>query len=124
MRYLQVLATAGAVIATSVSLAQEMPKEMWSAQMRTGLTHAFCSSEQYFRKCFNVQETQCRTVVAEATDACLKQFDSKIPARLKLPADGQHWGSQVGMCAGNAYEVALIKQRINTAKCNDPKNWQ
>lgn len=120
----KILVAAGMVVVSSVSLAQEISKDMWIGQMKTALPQYFCSAEQYFRQCFNIQESQCKMVAANATDACLKQYKGKIPSRLKQPVDGKHWGTQVGMCASNAYEVALIKQRITTPKCNNPKNWQ
>lgn len=120
----KILVAAAMVVVSSVSLAQEISKDMWIAQMKTALPQHFCSAEKYFRQCFNVQESQCKMVAADATDACLKQYEGKIPSILKQPVDGAHWGTQVGMCAGNAYDVALIKQRINTPKCNNPKNWQ
>ena len=108
----------------AIANGQEITKDMWIGQMKTALPLGLCSSEQYFRQCFNVQESQCKMVATDATNACLKQFEGKIPVRLKQPADGTYWGTQVGMCAGNAYEVALLKQRINTAKCNNPNNWR
>jgi hypothetical protein len=104
--------------------AQEVPKDMWIAQMKTALPEHFCSTEQYFRQCFNVQDSKCRTVAAEATSTCLNQFEKQIPNKLKQPADGTKWGAQIGMCAGNAYEAALSSQRISNAKCNNPNNWR
>ena len=119
----KILVTAGMVVLSSVSFGQDISKDMWIAQMRTALPQHFCSTEQYFRQCFNVKESQCKMVSADAVDACLKQYEGKIPSRLNQPVDGAHWGQQVGMCAGNAYDVALLKQKINTAKCNNPNNW-
>ena len=120
----KILVAAGMVVVSSVSFGQDISKDMWFGQMKTALPQYFCSTEQYFRQCFNVQESQCKMVATDATDACLKQYERKIPSKLKLPVDGAHWGQQIGMCAGNAYEVALHKQRINTAKCNNPDNWK
>ena len=109
---------------TALANGQEVSKDMWISQMKTALPQAFCSSEQYFRQCFNVQESQCKMVAADASNVCLQQYEGKIPSRLKLPADGANWGTQVGTCAGNAYEVALAQRKINTAKCNNPNNWK
>ncbi len=104
--------------------AQEVPKDMWIAQMQTALPEHFCSPDQYFRQCFDVVESRCRTVGAEATNACLRQYEKKIPNKLKQPVDGTKWGTQIGSCAGNAYEATLINQRISSAKCNNPNNWR
>lgn len=120
----KILVAAGMVVVSSVSFGQDISKDMWIGMFKTALPQHFCSSEQYFRQCFNVQESQCKMVAADATDACMKQYEGKIPSKLKQPVDGTHWGQQIGMCAGNAYEVALLKQRINTAKCSNPNNWK
>lgn len=113
-----------ALLISSPSFAEEISKEMWLAQMKIALPRHFCSSEQYFRQCFHVQEQECRAVASESTNACLKQLENLIPLRLKQPADGTSWGWQVGACAGNAYEVALKKQKLNTAKCNNSNHWR
>jgi hypothetical protein len=104
---------------SSFSFGQDISKDMWMGQMRAALPSAFCSAEQIFRQCYSVSESQCKMVAADATDACLKQFERRIPATLKQPVDGRYWGEQVGMCAGNAYGVTLFKQKINSAKCRD-----
>ena len=120
----KIILSVGLALMSSISFGQVISKDMWIVQMKTVLPQHFCSSEQYFRQCFNVQESQCKMVAADTTNACLKQYEGRIPAILKQPADGTHWGQQVGMCAGNAYEVALLKQKINSAKCNNPNNWK
>lgn len=120
----KIIIAAGIFLISSFSFGQDVSKDMWIGQMRTALPQYFCSTQQFFRQCFNVKESQCKIVAADATDACLKQYEGKMPSKLKQPVDGTHWGQQVGMCAGNAYEVALLKQKINSAKCNNPNNWQ
>jgi hypothetical protein len=122
----EIILSVGLALMSSISFGQVMSKDMWIVQMKTVLPQHLCSSEQYFRQCFNLQESQCRMVAADATNACLKQYEGRIPAILKQPADGTYWGQQVGMCAGNLYEVLLVqlKQKINTAKCNNPNNWR
>lgn len=120
----QSLMAIGMFFVSSVSLGQDISKDLWVAQMKTALPQYVCSTETYFRQCFNVQESTCKIVITDAVNECLKQFEGKIPLRLKQPVDGSYWGNQVGMCAGNAYEVALVKQRNNTAKCNNPNNWK
>jgi len=48
----------------------------------------------------------------------------KIPNTLIQPKDGTHWGTIIGVCAGEAYELALIKKRISNKKCDNGENWQ
>jgi hypothetical protein len=117
------VAIAAAMVSTVV-VGQDVSKEIWLGQMSTALPNYFCASQQFFRQCFNVGEVQCKMIAKEATDACLRQYEEKIPSKLKQPADGTFWGQQVGMCAGNAYEIALINQRINSSKCNNVDNWR
>jgi hypothetical protein len=45
-----------------------------------------------------------------------------VPAKLDQES-GRKWGTKVGSCAGQAFEVTLVKKRLSTPKCNDPRNW-
>jgi len=120
----KILISIGIVIISSISLAENVAKDVWISEMQRVLPRIFCTTDQYFRQCFNVQESQCQMVISDATNICLLTFQDQIPAQLEQPVDGTYWGSQVGMCVGNAYELTLINQKINTATCNDPANWQ
>jgi hypothetical protein len=115
----KVFIAVGLAAMSSISFGQNISKDIWLGQMRAALPTAFCSTEQIFRQCYNVSESQCKVAATDATDACLKQFEGRLPAILKQPADGRYWGEQVGMCAGNAYGVMLYKQKINSPKCNN-----
>lgn len=115
----KILVAAGLAAISSISFGQNISKDIWMGQMRAALPAAFCSTEQIFRQCYSVSESQCKVAATDATDACLKQFEGRIPAILKQPSDGRYWGEQVGMCAGNAYGVTLVKQKINSPKCNN-----
>ena len=92
--------------------------------MTTALPTAFCNASQYFRQCFNVTAQECEETAASATRICLNKNKSKIPSVLQQPKDGTHWGTIIGSCAGEAYEITLIKKRINNRKCDNPANWQ
>ncbi|PKM46073.1 MAG: hypothetical protein CVV05_03575 [Gammaproteobacteria bacterium HGW-Gammaproteobacteria-1] len=104
--------------------AAEVSKSDWISAMTTVLPTAFCNSSQYFRQCFNVTAQECEETAASAARVCLNKNKDQIPEVLHQPQDGTHWGTVVGACAGEAYELALVKKRISNSKCDDPANWQ
>ncbi len=104
--------------------AVEVSKSDWYNAMSTALPTAFCNSGQYFRKCFSVSAQECEETAASATRVCLNKNDNDIPDILVQPKDGTHWGTVIGTCAGEAYEITLTKKRISSEKCNDVSNWQ
>ncbi|MBL4711941.1 MAG: hypothetical protein JKX75_05490 [Gammaproteobacteria bacterium] len=104
--------------------ATEVTKSNWFNGMSTALPTAFCNSSQYFRQCFSVSAQECEETAASATRICLNKNDKDIPHVLVQPKDSTHWGTIIGACAGEAYEIALINKRINSVKCNDISNWQ
>ena len=104
--------------------ALEVSKSEWIKGMSTVLPTAFCNSNQYFRQCFSVTAEECEETAASATRICLSKNDENIPDILVQPKDGTLWGTVIGKCAGEAYEITLIKKRLNNEKCNDISNWQ
>jgi hypothetical protein len=104
--------------------ATEVSKSDWFNGMSTVLPTAFCNSNQYFRQCFRVSAQECEETAASATRICLNKYSKEIPETLMQPKDGTHWGTVIGNCAGEAYEITLSQKRINNAKCNDISNWQ
>ena len=104
--------------------AVEVSKPDWYNGMSTVLPTVLCNSSQYFRQCFSVSAQECEETAASATRVCLKKNDKDIPNILIQPKDGAHWGTVIGSCAGEAYEITLTKKRINNSKCNDVSNWQ
>ena len=104
--------------------AQEFSKEKWIHTMKTEFHIYFCPSKNYSRQCFTgVQESQCRMVATDASSACLKKIEGNIPASLNR-TDDEYWGKQLESCVQKAYEFSFLKQKINTAKCNNPSNWR
>ncbi|MDH5571393.1 MAG: hypothetical protein OEY89_06480 [Gammaproteobacteria bacterium] len=103
-------------ILSSPIQAIEVTKNDWVAAMETALPTAFCNSAQYFRQCFNVTAQECEETASSATRICLNKNKNKIPEILQQPKDGTHWGTVIGACAGEAYEIALIIKRIKNKK--------
>jgi hypothetical protein len=104
--------------------AAEVHKSAWIDTMTTALPTAFCNPSQYFRQCFRVTAQECEQTASSATRICLDKHKDRIPNILNQPADGTRWGTVVGSCAGEAYEITLSKKRIKNKKCDDPANWQ
>lgn len=113
-----------ALLSPLSSNAVEVSKTDWYNSMSTALPTAFCNSNQYFRQCFSVSAQECEETAASATRVCLNKNDNDIPSILVQPKDGTHWGTVIGRCTGEAYEITLAKKRINNAKCNNVSNWQ
>jgi len=107
-----------------IAQAAEINQTEWINKMTTALPVAFCNSSQYFRRCFSVTAKECEETAASATRVCLSKNSKNIPAILILAGDGSHWGTIIGKCAGETYEIALTTKRFNNAKCNDVSNWQ
>lgn len=92
----------------------------WRATSEPLLVEAFCGPEQYFRVCFDLDEALCRATAAETVKRC---FDSaEIPDPIDEPA-ARRLGSQIGECAGGAYDNAMAPKKKNTPKCNDASAW-
>jgi len=106
------------------SHAVEVSKNAWISSMTTALPTALCNSSQYFRQCFSVTAQECEETAASATRVCLNKYISEIPEIFIQPKDGTRWGSIIGSCAGEAYEVSLIYKRIKSQKCDNPAYWQ
>jgi hypothetical protein len=122
---MKLLLSMGLMLITSTSImANEVTMDDWIKGMTTALPDHFCKAEQYFRQCFTVTQSECEKVALSTTKECLAKNKDKIPARLRQPEDGTRWGSVVGACAGEAYEIALQKKLINSSRCKDPNNWR
>ncbi len=113
------------VLLTSASAnPEEVSKAVWIDRMFTGLPTAFCQRDQYFRQCFDVSQTECEETAMSASRVCLQKYKDQIPDIFIQPKDGTYWGRIIGSCAGEAYEMTLLKKRISNKRCNDPNNWR
>ena len=114
-----------ALLASSASLqAVEVSKGSWLSSMETALPAAFCDKNMYFRQCFSISAIECEEAASSTTRLCLNKYKSDFPEVFDQPKDGTKWGTIIGECAGTAFEVSLIKKRINSKKCNDVANWK
>ncbi len=103
--------------------AVDINKSDWIKNMSAALPAVFCNSRQYFRQCFNISAQECKNTTASVTQVCISKNISHIPHILVQPEDGTYWGTIIGKCVAEAYQVTLAKKRIDNTKCNDQKNW-
>lgn len=105
------------------AFATEISKKDWLNSMSTVLPTYLCQESQYFRQCFDITQKECEKVALSATRICLEKEKSNIPVILNQPKDGEYWGTIIGACVGESYEITLIKKKKDNPKCNDPKYW-
>lgn len=98
-------------------------RKAWIEAVRTALPTAFCKPDAYFRQCFDVTQETCEDTARSATRTCLADVQKDLPEVFKQPEDGQKWGSKVGACVGQAYELAHLSKRVHSEKCDDPSKW-
>mgnify|MGYP001019981459 CR=1 FL=1 len=118
------LALAFSLALPTLAAAQTAPKKEWLEHVEKNMPVAFCTQQAYFRQCFNVTVQECEAAATSATRDCIDKHGPDVPSSLALPRDGQRWGGVIGKCAGTATELSMMKKRINSARCNDPKQWQ
>lgn len=109
----------------TTSVAQDpVTKEKWSEGMRTLLPVLLCEESSFFRECFDVTAEKCEEVALSTTRVCLENIKEELPSIFESQAVGEKWRREVGVCAGTAYELALIKNKLDKPKCYDPSVWR
>jgi hypothetical protein len=111
---------AGGATAATVNVS----RNEWTTQMGNLLPAAMCREGSYFRACFDISASDCHTTATATTATCLRQYTDQMPATLKQPEDGAHWGRLVGTCAGTLYDDELKAKARNETKCKDPSYWK
>ena len=109
-----------ACLSASATSQVQVESEAWMAGMEESLPAYFCQSDQYFMQCFNVTQDECTSVTKQETRRCLDELAEQIPAVLEMPHEGRKWGTDVGRCAGSAYDRVMAEQRRNEPRCNGP----
>lgn len=103
--------------------------EKWVEGMNQELPKALCVEKMYFRQCFQITEIECKNQALQSFNKCLSPSKAELYQKFgkkgtkELSSEGAYWGGKLGECTGIDYEKTLITKRINSAKCNDPKNW-
>lgn len=103
--------------------------QKWVEAMKEELPKALCVEKMYFRQCFQITEAECKKQGLQSFEKCLVPTQADLYKKFgvngskDLAAEGAYWGGKLGECTGVDFEKSLITKRINSAKCNDPKNW-
>ena len=118
------LLIAVALMLAGAASAGEVSKEDWMKAMQTALPTAFCAEGTYFRSCFKITAKECEDRAASATRVCLADVKDKLPAKFTSAEQGSEWGTKVGSCAGQAFEITFKAKMIDSAKCKDPNAWK
>ena len=101
---------------------QKISKEKWIFAMKTTMPVAICTSDQYFRQCFDVTEFECEEIATSSVRICVNELNDQIPTVLKS-SDKQFWGGKIGRCIGNSLEAVNYEKKTSNSKCNDASNW-
>ncbi len=103
--------------------------QSWVEGMKQEFPKALCKDAIYFRQCFKITETECKTQALQSFEKCLIPTQTELYKKFgatgtkDLAAEGAFWGGKLGECSGIDFEKSLLTKRINSDKCNDPKNW-
>jgi len=95
---------------------------LFLALFRRQLPDDLCKPDQYFRACFRVSEARCKEVVREELDRCVARHAASLPL-VRGRDSGAQAGQVLGQCAGAAYDIRLLAERLQSAQCNDPTQW-
>lgn len=103
--------------------------QKWVEAMKEELPKALCVEKMYFRQCFKITENECKVQGLKSFEKCLVPTQTELYQKFgvkgtkDLAAEGAYWGGKLGECTGVDFEKSLLAKRINSDKCNDPKNW-
>ncbi|MBF0320341.1 MAG: hypothetical protein HQL01_11125 [Nitrospirae bacterium] len=111
---------------TAAAATNPVTKENWIEQMAVIMPKFLCADNQYFRKCFGIDQSGCNTETARAVKACMDKYTAEMPASLS-PKDGESWGRKITECAYESYESNLKAsaiKKIESAQCKDLSRLQ
>jgi len=116
-----------AAFVTTTSFAAESPKitkEKFATDYKAKMAELFCGEKTYFRQCFTGTMESCKKAALSAAEGCLSEMDKTLPAHITSQAEGKTLGEKIGTCAGEKFEMALLKEKKDTADCKDPAKWK
>jgi hypothetical protein len=121
------LSLIAALLVTTSSFAAESPKitkEKFGTDYKAKMAELFCGEKAYFRQCFTSAADICKKNAITAAEGCLKEMDKTLPTHITNQEEGKTWGVKLGTCAGEKFELALLKEKKDTADCKDPAKWK
>lgn len=110
--------------ACALAAGKPMPQAKFAEGIQKSLPELFCGKQTYFRKCFQLSESECGKTAKSAVEECVKGLKEKLPATFEHKADGQKWGREIGSCAGARFEQAYAAKKTDSADCKNPEKWK
>lgn len=101
-----------------------LTQAQFSAEIQKSLPTLFCGKDAYFRKCFQVSETECGAAAKTAVEECAREMKEKLPATFTQSAEGQKWGQEIGNCAGAKFEQGQSAKKSDSADCKNSDKWK
>lgn len=106
------------------SAEESAPKSAYLKSAEERLPAVFCSEGSYFRTCFKVSESECRSAASASIVSCIQQYDAEIPKELKHPQDTAGWGAKLGACTGTKFEEKWKGKTVDSAECKAARGQQ
>ncbi|OQW48596.1 MAG: hypothetical protein A4S09_04145 [Proteobacteria bacterium SG_bin7] len=93
----------------------------WQSYIKKNMSSVFCHDGGYFRSCFPIDLSECKTSVIKTSQDCFSSM--KFPDKIDLDRHGIYFGSKVGYCVGQKLESDLQNRKSRDSKCVDPRKW-
>jgi hypothetical protein len=108
----------------ALAAGKPMPQAKFAEGIQKSLPELFCGKQTYFRKCFQLSESECGKTAKSAVEECVKGMKEKLPAVIEDKKSGQKWGQEIGNCAGARFELAHSAKKTDSADCKNPEKWK
>ncbi|MGE4350317.1 MAG: hypothetical protein AB7D28_11220 [Candidatus Berkiella sp.] len=93
-------------------------KYVWLSRMKELLPTQLCGTDEYFLKCFDIDQAGCKQFSEIYLTACLDQIAPKLPTKLST-ADGQKWGQMMGRCTHDLFNKFMADKKKTLPECAD-----
>ncbi|MCS5709597.1 hypothetical protein CC99x_011890 [Candidatus Berkiella cookevillensis] len=93
-------------------------KYVWLSRMKELLPAQLCGADEYFLKCFDIEQASCKQFSEIYLTACLDQIAPKLPAKLST-TDGQKWGQMMGRCTHDLFNKFMADKKKALPECTD-----
>lgn len=93
-------------------------KYVWLSRMKELLPAQLCGSDEYFLKCFDIDQAGCKQFSEIYLTACLDQIAPKLPTKLST-IDGQKWGQMMGRCTHDLFNKFMADKKKTLPECTN-----
>ena len=91
------------------ALAGGAGSDAWYAGLRGELGGILCTGDLQATLVdpYRIDSKECSAFVTSLGDACYAAYKPAMPADVTTEEEGQKWGSTLGECIGNIYDVLM-----------------